>query len=195
VTEPAAEAIPRLEAAFKHALAKAAPGAVVDATTPPFAFKYRTEDEFQLVGNGGDRDVTIPMYDGFGHVHWHGRSNKVNVAIGWGHRVDLRCPTGWHDCRQYSTASGQRVTSLMFGYEEHELGGHPGDSVEQRLTDEGYVDTTVSYHVWVDRGDGSYVFVGAYPGAPDDSVPSRIPTLDRAVLEKIALDPGLTVHP
>jgi hypothetical protein len=47
----------------------------------------------------------------------------------------------------------------------------------------------------VDRGDGSYVFVSASPEGSDGKLASTAPALDLAVLERIALDPGLTIYP
>jgi hypothetical protein len=47
----------------------------------------------------------------------------------------------------------------------------------------------------VDRGDGSYVFVSASPEASDATTAARTPILGPAVLERIALDPGLTLYP
>jgi hypothetical protein len=195
VTEPIVAAIPRLTAAFERALLKEAPFGPTSGYPPSVEVEYSDEQGFPIRRDGDLYPVPMQVYAGYGYARRHGRDNRVTFVIGWGRTLDLHCPSLARDCSVHTGATGQRVMVDLLGWEEHVLVGTPGLTLEERLVEDGFVDTTVSFYVWVDRGDGSYVWVRSEPAAPDGTLPSRIPTVSLAMLERIALDPGLTVHP
>jgi hypothetical protein len=198
VTESFAEAIPRLEATIEGAVRAAAPGATMTGYDggPPFEIHYSAGDGFPVERDSSMWLTPMPTYRGHGYVTWLGEENQLTVIVGWGRWLDVGCASAAPQCTEHAAPNMQRVMSQPSIEDRGLLSGDPGLNIGERLvllpgaqTDRYFIN-----NVWVDRGDGSYVFVSVSPEGSDGTMSASSPVLDPAVLERIALDPGLTVY-
>jgi hypothetical protein len=196
ITEPFAEAIPRLEATIESAVLAAAPGATMNGYDGglPFEIRYSAGDGFPLLRDSSMWLTPMPTYRGHGYVTWLGQENQLTVIVGWGRTIDVGCASAAPDCTERAPLNGQRMTTQTQTEIDNVALGDAALNPAERfaLTPP---EQHVFYNVWVDRGDGSYVFVSASPEGSDGRLASTAPTLDLAVLERIAVDPGLTIYP
>jgi hypothetical protein len=198
VTEPFVEAIPRLEATIEDAVIAAAPGAAMTGYDggPPFEIRYSADEGFPAQRDNVMWLTPMPTYRGHGYVSWLGQENQLTVIVGWGRTVDVSCPTHTPQCTEHTALNGDRVIAQASSVDGGLLVWDEGMTIQSRLfAQSDDAEQHVIYSVWVDRGDGSYVFVSVSPENSIGTVPSATPVLDPAVLEQIALDPSLTIYP
>jgi hypothetical protein len=113
VTEPFAEAIPRLEATIEGAVVAAAPGATMTGYdgAPPFEIGYSAGDGFPVQRDSSMWLTPMPTYRGHGYVRWLGQENQLTVIVGWGRTIDVGCSSTAPDCAEYTSLDGQRVVT------------------------------------------------------------------------------------
>jgi hypothetical protein len=197
VTEPFAEAIPRLEATIEDAVIAVAPDATMTGYDggSPFEIRYSADEGFPVQRDNSMWLTPMPTYRGHGYVRWLGQENQLTVIVGWGRTIDVSCGSATPQCTEHTALTGERVTTELSTVDGGQLVWDERMTVQERLfAGSGDADRYVIYCVWVDRGDGSYVFVSVSPEDSIGTVPTPTPVLDPAVLERIALDPGLTVR-
>jgi hypothetical protein len=130
----------------------------------------------------------MPTYRGNAVLQRGDRREQVDVVIGWGRTLTLTCGAGTTpECVQTVTDTGalvQQSSVAAFDPSVTDGGGQPPTDPQSTI-----------HQVWVDRGDGSYVYVTSSWLPDEDGVPPMVPPLGLDELTRIALDPALTVYP